>query len=668
MACPVPDPILRGRPSQPPLPEPASIAGSTRVFGEFHHDNTPLADDDDDILRFCEHAHQVLKTQSARCFVHGFLVRGTALELWVFDRSGAYSSERLDLAQRPDLLVRILAGYALMSDEEAGFNTFVKHHPPESDSYVTFRQRDKLHSWAGNDYIVGLGTTCYAASVSTVGEPDTVVKFSWREDKEPTEVRLLERAHERNAWGVVQLVGYQDLVSIADLRQGLQFPQTFVTRTFSCVATTPLGRPIRQYTSITELLEVLRDLVKALPSLYVDARILHRDVAIKNLIITPQYSADGPKGVLIDFNYALDLDNARPIEPMVGSDGFMAIGILRGQRHTYRHDLESLFYVFLWIAIANDRVRDEANDILKGMPKASRLWKWCTMDFGAVGRDKAADMSPEGFEGILGEFSSDFAPLQGLAKELHALIFPVRDGEIFTVTETDQTYAEDLAHLRKLLDVHNMPASVNIKLMHIHFHLREGEILAVHELDAPPYGKIPFLEPMAPDTAGQVYYGCNYVVDGSGHLQAFEYTTIEGGPDLAAHAAFVAELCAVVVQRGLQHKFGLAINSGAASRGSWMELDFPEKRATFLLPSHVPLPQSDRVVLRTTITKFPSLKNEKDGNKDLPTHIHAEHTWGKRRKTDADDEEPVDGVTTKNGLLPLVLLKLLRNSLKTGSY
>lgn len=425
-----------------------SIAGSTRVFGEFHHDNTPLADDDDNILRFCEQAQQVLKTQSARCFVHGFLVRGSTLELWVFDRSGAYSSERLDLAQRPDLLVRILAGYALMSDEEAGFNTFVKHHAPGSDSYVTFRQRDKLclrpKPIATADYIVGLGTTCYAASVSTVGEPDTVIKFSWREDEEPTEVRLLELAHERNAWGVVQLVGYQDLVSIADLRQGLQFSQTFVTRTFSCVATTPLGRPVRQYTSIPELLEVLRDLVKALQSLYVNARILHRDVAIKNLIITPQHSADGPKGVLIDFNYALDLDNARPIEPMVGSDGFMAIGILLGQRHTYRHDLESLFYVFLWIAIANDRVHDEANDILEGMPKTSRFWKWCTMDFGAVGRDKAADMSPEGFEGILGEFSPDFASLRGLAKELHALIFPVRDGEIFTGTETDQVAVQKL--------------------------------------------------------------------------------------------------------------------------------------------------------------------------------------------------------------------------------
>ncbi len=79
----------------------------------------------------------------------------------------------------------------------------------------------------------------------------------------------------------------------------------------------------------------------------------------------------------------------------------------------------------------------EANDILKGMPKISRLWKWYSMDFGALGQDKAADMSPEGFKRLLDEFSSDFAPLRGLAKELHALIFPVRNRKIFTAIETD---------------------------------------------------------------------------------------------------------------------------------------------------------------------------------------------------------------------------------------
>ena len=175
-----------------------------------------------------------------------------------------------------------------------------------------------------------------------------------------------------------------------------------------------------------------------------DAKIIHRDIAIKNLIITSQHSPDSPKGVLIDFDQALDLDNVRAVEPLVGSDGFMAIGILSGHPHTYRHDLESLFYVFLWIAIGNDREHDDAYDILEGIPKTSRLWKWCSMDFRSVGREKAADMKPDGFSGILSEFSADFAPLRDLAKELHALIFPLRDGQIFTGTETEQVAVERL--------------------------------------------------------------------------------------------------------------------------------------------------------------------------------------------------------------------------------
>ncbi|EAU29434.1 predicted protein [Aspergillus terreus NIH2624] len=372
-----------------------SVAGSTRAFGEIHHGDAPVvaeADDDDGFLSYCERARQVFKAQSARCFLHGFLARGSTLELWIRQLRHIPSAQQV---------------------------------PPRPEPI------------AAAESIIGLGTTCYAASASTTGQPDTAIKFSWRHEEDPTELRLLKLAHERNAWGIIRLLDHQELVTIADLRQGLDFPRPFVNRRFSSVANTPLGRPIRQFTSIPELLEVLRDLVRALQSLYVNARILHRDIAIKNLIITPQHSADSSKGTLLDFNYALDLANARPIEPMVGSDGFTAIGILSGQRHTYRHDLESLFYVFLWIAIANDRVHDEATDIVKGLPETSRLWKWCTMDFGAVGRDKAADMSPEGFEGILAEFSPDFAPLQGLARELHTLIFPVRDGKIFTGTETD---------------------------------------------------------------------------------------------------------------------------------------------------------------------------------------------------------------------------------------
>ncbi|EGX94962.1 Protein kinase-like domain [Cordyceps militaris CM01] len=402
----------------------SAASGSTRIYGEYHHGAAPISStDDDDFLRFAERALRVFNAQPARYFLHAFLIRGKTLELWVFDRSGAYSSGVLDIARDPNLPLRVLAGYGMMSDQESGMNMLIKSLGPGD---------------------VGRGTVCFAASASAATEPTIVVKFSWRVDTTPVELRVLERARDRKVWGVLRLLECKDLVNVADLRHALDFPRLYVNRTLSCVITEPLGRPIRQFVSLYELLEVFRDLVKALKSLYIDGSILHRDIAIKNLVIATKYNEDTSKGILIDFDLALDLDEAPAVQQMVGSDGFMAIGILSGQPHTYRHDLESLFYVFLWLAIGNDCEHDHAHEILQTLPKTSRLWKWCSMDFNDVRQAKVADMSPDGFEHILNEFSARFAPLCGLATELHRLIFPIRDGGIFTKTETDQAAVERL--------------------------------------------------------------------------------------------------------------------------------------------------------------------------------------------------------------------------------
>ncbi|PTB48866.1 hypothetical protein M431DRAFT_98889 [Trichoderma harzianum CBS 226.95] len=395
----------------------STAAGSTRVYGEYHHGDAHVAGDDNGFLPFAARALQV--------------------------------SELIDLGHNPQELLRILAGYGMMDDKESGVNTFVKCFGLGLDSYVSLSEDfyNKMYlrpeMIAAPGYLVGLGTTCFAASESTTDEPDIVVKFSWRADNTTTEPRMLWLAHKGGVKGIIKLLGHQDLVSIADLRQPLQFPRSFVNRTLSCFATSPLGRPIRKYVSISELLEVLGDLVKAIQSLYEDGRMIHRDIAIKNLVISPQGCWGNPMGILIDFDSALKVKKGHPVGQRVGSDGFMAIGVLRGEEHTYRHDLESLFYVFLWLAIANDREHDHAREILKGLPEKSRLHNWCSpvLNFSAVEKAVTADMSPQGFEGILGEFSPDFVELKNLARRLHGLIFPVRDGMIFTGTDKDKKAA-----------------------------------------------------------------------------------------------------------------------------------------------------------------------------------------------------------------------------------
>ncbi|KAL5083804.1 hypothetical protein Trisim1_000852 [Trichoderma cf. simile WF8] len=434
----------------------STAAGSTRVYGEYHHGGAPVAGDDNGFLPFAARVLQVFKAQPTRHFLHAFFLHGTTLELWVFDRAGAYSSGPIDLAQNPQELFHIMAGYGMMNDKEYGINTFAKCLGPGSDSHISFDGGVPSDTACSSDgdvssdegtikklylrqemlaapgHLVGLGTTCFAASTSTPYEANIIVKFSWRANKTTDEPQLLQKLRKRGVWGVVKLLGHRDLVTIAELRQDLQFPKPFVNRTLSCVITSPIGRPIRKFSSIIELLDVLSDIVSAIESLYVDGDVLHRNIAIKNLVIDSPGDSGNPSGILTNFDAALDLDEARPVEKRVGSNGFMAIGVLRGEKHTYRHDLESLFYVFLWLAIANDSEHDHPHEILKRLPKTSRLQKWYSpvLDFDAVEKAVAADMSPEGFKGILEEFSPGFNELKDLAKELHELIFPVRDEPI----------------------------------------------------------------------------------------------------------------------------------------------------------------------------------------------------------------------------------------------
>jgi hypothetical protein len=54
---------------------------------------------------FCGHAREVFTSQPTRLFLCGFVICGSMVELWVFDRSGPYSSEKFDLHKDPDRFI-----------------------------------------------------------------------------------------------------------------------------------------------------------------------------------------------------------------------------------------------------------------------------------------------------------------------------------------------------------------------------------------------------------------------------------------------------------------------------------------------------------------------------------------------------------------------------------
>ncbi|KAL9122920.1 MAG: hypothetical protein Q9187_000532 [Circinaria calcarea] len=189
-----------------------------------------------ELLQFCGYAREVFVSQPARRFLHGFFIRGDSMELWVFDRSGPYGSEKFCIRKDPHRFIKIMAGYTLMNDEELGINTYIKED--KSGKYIMFKVDDKTveeklyleyKPIAFQRAIVCRGTTCYRVKIPSSNRWEHVAKFSWRLDQRRAEGELLKLARERNMYGITKLFSHQDLESIKDLRRGLQFgePQMF---------------------------------------------------------------------------------------------------------------------------------------------------------------------------------------------------------------------------------------------------------------------------------------------------------------------------------------------------------------------------------------------------------------------------------------------------------
>ena len=128
----------------------------------------------------------------------------------------------------------------------------------------------------------------------------------------------------------------------------------------------PLQRSISKFETMLEFLEACRDVVQALRSLYQGGKILHRDICIKNVVIASRRNEGDAKGVSIDLDMALNLEQgpARRAE--------LTIGLLSGDPYIYLNELECLLYVFLWVAICDDYDYDY-EESLRCQPKTSRL-------------------------------------------------------------------------------------------------------------------------------------------------------------------------------------------------------------------------------------------------------------------------------------------------------
>ncbi|KAM5372339.1 hypothetical protein ACJA88_009088 [Fusarium oxysporum] len=183
----------------------------------------------------------------------------------------------------------------------------------------------------------------------------------------------------RNVWFITELIDYQCLDTDAI--------------TLSCIVASPFGRPVKEYRTVLGVLECLRDTIKALRSLYLDAKILDQDISDNNILISNagNNNPDSPTGILIDFDNAIDVE-IEPENPcsLSGTKTFMAIDLSRG---------------------SDDRKNDISNDNLAA---------------------------------ILAEFRLGFKGLESLAHSLRNALFFPNGNEFFTGTSIDIRETEKL--------------------------------------------------------------------------------------------------------------------------------------------------------------------------------------------------------------------------------
>ena len=475
------------------------------------HKKSSLKEFKSRLLQVGRYMRDVFTAQPTRRFIHGFSLCGTIMELWVFDRSGPYSSGEFDIYKEPEQFIRAIAGYTMMSDEELGLDILVERDG--EDRFITITEditgkerRLQLESdlIAYQRAIVCRGTSCFRASIPSSEDPRYVVKFSWTSDKRQPEVDLLRLARERGVEGVAKLFGDYHITSIADMREGLTFGKphafrntagdiqrdiqrkrqtigsrgspskrsrsygqshntakqenevadtgeysqttslytydksSFDNRIFRCLVISPAGLAIRDFRSIPELLKALRDAIKAHRSLYTAGKILHRDISENNIIITDPKETNGFTGMLIDQDLAKEIGSGPSgARHQTGTMEFMAIEVLRLVSHSYRHDLESFFYVLLWMCARRAwerRFRCRAAH----QPKESMLSKWYTGSYKEIAQSKMYAMGVDGLKELLEEFPAVFDPVKPLCEEIRGILFPLLDtGAMFIGTPSD---------------------------------------------------------------------------------------------------------------------------------------------------------------------------------------------------------------------------------------
>ncbi len=177
---------------------------------------------------------------------------------------------------------------------------------------------------------------------------------------------------------------------------------------------------------------------------------------------------------------------------------------------------------------------------------------------------------------------------------------------IEVAAEIPHEHAADLKALQQLLAKHGVPEVVSIRLIHKHFDITDGQAMVFRDIEIPAHGTVEVMRATA--VASAQLHGTHFLVNSTAQLQAYEYTTTST-IHMSEFESFIVDFVQDVVERKLQHKFGLRLKHRREGevKADRKEFEFPEAQCTITIPVNLPLPEmtheidvdTDRGVLDT---------------------------------------------------------------------
>jgi serine/threonine protein kinase len=161
-----------------------------------------------------------------------------------------------------------------------------------------------------------------------------------------------------------------------------------------------------------------------------EKKILHRDISLRNIILTDPAPPEGRSGLLIDLELSIEVgddgqNKSTEARHMTGTLEYMALEILEGSAeaktagiaHTYRHDLESFFYVLL--AACNRFAQRDG-----WRPECDLVTQWSSGPIMDMALKKYAHITAHHFEAcVLAHFAPACEGAKGLARKLRECLF-----------------------------------------------------------------------------------------------------------------------------------------------------------------------------------------------------------------------------------------------------